>query len=75
MEATSRGARLRQFEEVRQISRLRQQKTLAAHYLEHSRPVRQRRDDALAENLMADWLKYHVSTLAAPERYAVSVVY
>lgn len=48
---------------------------LAAHYLEHSRPVRQRRDEALVEDLMADWLKYHVSTLAAPDRYAVSVVH
>jgi hypothetical protein len=37
--------------------------------------VRQRRDEALVEDLMADWLKYHVSTPAAPDRYKISVVH
>ncbi|GAA0726983.1 hypothetical protein GCM10009106_02490 [Sphingomonas japonica] len=48
---------------------------LAAHYLENSNPVRVSKDEALVEDIMADWLKYHVASLAAPDRYAVSVVH
>ena len=47
---------------------------LAAYYLEHGRPAaRQPTAEALVDDLMADWLRYHVSTLAAPDRYMISV--
>jgi integrase len=48
---------------------------LAAHHIRHTQPTKQARDEALVEALMADWLKYHVANLAAPDRYAVSVVH
>lgn len=48
--------------------------TLAAHVLEFSKPTMPKATtDALVEDLMADWVRYHVSTLQAPERYLVSV--
>src|SRR5437763_4540433 len=46
---------------------------LAAHHIAHARPQKQTKDEAFVEALMADWLKHHVSELAAPERYIYSV--
>ena len=47
---------------------------LAAYHLEYGKPAApQRTTDALVEDLMADWVRYHVSTLAAPDRYLISV--
>lgn len=47
---------------------------LAAHHLEASGPPKARPTEALVEQLMAEWLKLHVSTLAAPRRYADSAI-
>ena len=47
---------------------------LAAHHLEFGRAAApQSAADALVEDLMADWLRYHVSTLQAADRYVISV--
>ena len=47
---------------------------LAAHHLEAGRAAApQSTADALVEDLMADWLRYHVSTLQAADRYVISV--
>lgn len=46
---------------------------LAAHHIAHTRPQKQAKEEALVEALMADWLKHHVSNLAAPDRYIYSV--
>lgn len=47
---------------------------LAAHYLEFGKaPARQIAAEALVEDLMADWIRFHLSTLQAPERYLISV--
>ena len=48
---------------------------LAIHCLETTRKPRQSKDEALVEDLIADWLKFHVAGLQAPDRYAVSVVH
>ena len=45
---------------------------LAAHHIAATTPIRQPKDEALVEVLMAEWLKHHVSTLADPARYAGS---
>jgi integrase len=46
---------------------------LYLHYQENTRKPRQTKEDALVDDLLADWLKYHVrATLQAPDRYAVS---
>lgn len=47
---------------------------LAAHHLEFGKPEGPLPTaDALVESLMADWVRYHLSTLQAPDRYIVSV--
>lgn len=46
---------------------------LAAHHIADLGQEREAKDDALVEVLMAEWLKYHVAELAAPERYGYSV--
>lgn len=47
---------------------------LAAHHLECGKPAApQTNTEALVEDLMADWLRFHVSTLAAPDRYLISI--
>jgi len=47
---------------------------LAAHHLEFGKPATpQSTGDALVEDLMADWVRYHLSTLQAADRYLVSV--
>ena len=47
---------------------------LAAHHLEFARPAEpQPTNEALVENLMAEWVTHHLSTLQAPDRYLVSV--
>jgi len=47
---------------------------LAAHHLESDTPQQAKPTEALVEHLMAQWLKLHVSTLAAPRRYADSAI-
>jgi integrase len=47
---------------------------LAAHHIEAQTPQQAKPAEALVEHLMAEWLKLHVSTLAAPRRYADSAV-
>lgn len=47
---------------------------LAAHHLESETPRQAKSTEALVEQLMAEWLKLHVSTLAAPRRYADSAI-
>lgn len=60
--------------EVRTPAPLEAVDTLAAHHLEHGKPAApQSTAEALIDDLMADWLRYHVSTLAAADRYVVSV--
>lgn len=46
---------------------------LAAHHIAHTHPQKQRKEEALVEALMAEWLKHKVSKLAAPDRYIYSV--
>lgn len=47
---------------------------LAAHHLEFGKATApQSTADALVEDLMADWLRYHVYTLQAADRYLISV--
>ena len=47
---------------------------LAAHHLEFGKAAApQTAADALVEDLMADWVRYHLATLQAPERYLISV--
>ena len=47
---------------------------LAAHHLECGKPSSpQATGNALVEDLMADWVRYHLATLQAPDRYLVSV--
>jgi len=47
---------------------------LAAHQLEADAPRQAKPGEALVEYLVAEWLKLHVSTLAAPRRYADSAL-
>lgn len=47
---------------------------LAAWHLEADTPKKARPQDVLVEYVMAEWLKLHVVTLAAPRRYADSAV-
>ena len=46
---------------------------LAAHHLTNTRKQKLSKDEALVEDLIAEWLSYHVCNLAAPDRYVISV--
>ena len=49
---------------------------LAAHHLEFGKTAaRQSTAEALVEDLMADWVRYHLSTLQAADRYLISVTH
>jgi integrase len=45
---------------------------LAAHHLSYGEERKLTRDEALVENIFADWLEFHVAELADPERYIAS---
>lgn len=45
---------------------------LAAHHLEFGQERKLTRDEAVVEDLVADWLKHHVAKLRDPERYLQS---
>jgi integrase len=47
---------------------------LAAHHLDFGKTIsRQSTAEALVEDLMADWVRYHLPTLQAADRYLISV--
>ncbi|MEA3537661.1 MAG: tyrosine-type recombinase/integrase [Pseudomonadota bacterium] len=48
---------------------------LAVHHQEHGRERKQDNDEALVEDLIADWLEQHVAELAAPDRYRYSAAH
>lgn len=45
---------------------------LAAHHLSFGEQRKLTRDEALLENVFADWLEFHVASLEAPDRYIAS---
>jgi integrase len=48
---------------------------LARHHLEFGQERIVEKDAAIVENIIADWLQYHVAGLSAPERYVQSTAF